>query len=50
MCFKNNEYIRNSVVCFEPNIDNRLFYYQEKSNEKNDNIILFERWGTQKSK
>lgn len=39
MCFKNNDYIQNNVICFEPNIDNRLFYCQEKSNEKTK--ILF---------
>ena len=42
MCFKNDDYIQNNVICFEPNVSNKHFYYEKKNKDK-IRIIFYSR-------
>lgn len=42
MCFKNKEYLRKNVVCFEPTVPTDLFYHQPKRKDK-IKIIFYSR-------
>lgn len=42
MCFKNEEYIKNNVICFEPTVPTDLFYYEPKNKDK-IRIIFYSR-------
>ena len=41
--FKNKEYISQNTICFEPAINNKLFYYEKKNITRKYKVIFYSR-------